>query len=185
MSALINACHSILVIWTLRTYHSRTFDADFVTVSELVVWCCITFLCASIENWVSELLRGKLTVEDIMQASRRLLSGFCDADVQLDPDLRIRQATPRLMHLISPESLTDPKALEGTLLSSHMALDLGGRPSSSRAHTPLEGAARPPSSSTGSRPGTRRRLARTTTQDTDPDDASVTLGSDEMKSTRV
>jgi len=88
---------------------------------ELLAWLVTTLQCVISESWFKEFLRRDLAAKVALRAKRRLLSSFCDAVVRLDPDRRIVEATPKLMHLLCPTTLMSPEELEHVLFSSLLA----------------------------------------------------------------
>lgn len=84
----------------------------------MITWLMTTALCIITQHWITEMLHNEVVANLAKRDADKLLSGLCDSVVRLDSGLRIKKASPHLMHLLCPAASLDPASLEGTRFSN-------------------------------------------------------------------
>lgn len=128
VSTLVNLLHALVECWTFVQRPIAFADVSLSPLTfcgvQLLTWACTSSMCIVTEVWFNELIEKEMVANSAKHAVERLLSGLSDAVVRLDPTLSISKATPQLMHLMCPTTPMDPRILEGSLFSTHLATDL-------------------------------------------------------------
>ena len=118
------ACHapwqlalSLAAICSQLNIHGREFHVVEFALGESCLAMLLVIISSTLERTMKQRLASQLNAESLVAGFRRILSGVCDGEVQLDEQLRILEGSSGLNHILCCSD-----NLQGTLFQDLLVL---------------------------------------------------------------